>query len=336
MANFNKTASPKSPVFNNPGNVLVHEAFALALERGLDKVFKREFEALKQGEQFLREEKIDRLVATFQSYRQIGGVIPINRDADDMPALTTGDGFRYTVEVFNYRAMMSYERTLMEIDDVGVIRGRQAEVSRIAALTVEHAIADVFNRGVDDGVMPNGAPVLADDGMYLCDSNRPNANPNAPAWSNLETPSAITPASIFQAQLNARAMTGDDGELYPTYVKVIICRPQDSKTLWEIRNSEYRPTDAMNVTNYFRENRDAHFDIKVYDYLTSANIFYLLADPKSEANELAIYWRVKPQFETWQDKGKNPDVFHQRIRFSFGIGLGSPRKAWRGGVVLPA
>lgn len=333
MADFNKIASAKSPVYNNPGDVMVAEAFKKALERGFDKIFKREFEATRQGEQLLREETTKFEKLSIQTYRQIGGLIPMNRDSDELPYATTGDGFGYTVQVYPFRRAIQIEQTLIETDNVGVIRGRQADLSRLAVLTIENAIADVFNRGVDDGVMTNGAPVLADDGMYLCDSDRPNANPDAGTWSNLESPSAITPSSIFQAQLNARAMTGEDGELYPTYVKAIVCRPRDSKTLWEIRNAEYRPTDAMNVTNYFRYNKNAHFDIFIYDYLTSSNIYYLLADPKSDDNELVLYWRVRPQLKTWT--GDNPDVVKQRIRFSFGIGLGSPRKAWRGGVVLP-
>jgi hypothetical protein len=148
----------------------------------------------------------------------------------------------------------------------------------------------------------------------------------------LEATAAITPDSIFQAQLNARATTGDDGELYPLRVQYIICRPQDSKKLWEIANSDYRPTDAMNVNNYFKEMADAKFDVIVYDHLTSANIIYGLCDPKSDMNELQYVWRVKPSFLTWQD-GTNPDIMRQRVRMAFGLALGSPRKAFRGGAV---
>lgn len=331
MASFNKTASAKSALFNNPADTLVAEAFKLALARGLDKVWKREFEPPRQGEQFLRAETIKRETATYQTYRQMSGLVPQNRDTDELPFATTGDGFGYTVQTYNYRRAIQIEQTLIETDDVGVIRGRQADLARMSRQTIEHAVADIFNRGIDDGVMTNGSPVLADDGLYLVDSDRPNADPDAGTWSNLESTSAITPGSIFQAQLNARAMTGEDGELFPTMIKYIICRPQDSKTLWEIRNSQYRPTDAMNVTNYFKENAEAHFDIKVYDYLTAPNIFYGLCDPKSETNELAIFWRVKPNFKTWV--GDNPDVQKQRVRMAWGFGLGSPRQAWRGGLI---
>lgn len=330
MADLNKTASAKSPIQLTGSDIHTTELFKAALTRGLDKVFKREFEAHKQGLQFLREENMPggRETATFQSYRQLGGLIPQNRDADEIPFITSGDGFSYSARTYNFRQAIAIEKTLQEVDDVGVTRGRQGDLARKGVLTIEHSIADLFNRAVS----PTSAPVLCDDGMYLIDTDRPNADPEAGTWSNQEANSAITPDAIFAAQLNARASTGEDGELYPQSIKFIICRPQDSKKLWEIRNSQYRPTDAMNVTNYFKEFSGAHFDIIVYDYLTSASLIYGLNSPKSDMNETFMFWRVRPEFKTY-DGADNPDVVNQRIRMAFGLAAGSPRKMWRGGVV---
>lgn len=329
MADMNKTASAKSAIQVTGSDLHTTELFKAALTRGLDKVFKREFDAHKQGLQFLREESMPggRESATFQSYRGIGGLIPQNRDADELPFVTAGDGFSYNAKTYNFRRAIAIEKTLQEVDDVGVVRGKQADLSRGAALTIEHSIADLFNRAVS----PSNAPVLCDDGMYLVDTDRPNADPEAGTWSNQEANSAITPDAIFTAQLNARATRGEDGELYPQYIKFIVCRPQDSKKLWEIRNSQYRPTDAMNVTNYFKEFSEAHFDIMVYDYLTSASVLYGLNNPKSDMNETFLFWRVRPEFKTWE--GDNPDIVKQRIRMAFGIAAGSPRRMWRGGTV---
>lgn len=331
MASFNSTKSAKSPLVNHPSDTMTSQGFQLALKRGLDKVWKREFEALQQGMQFFKEMQLQREFANYNTYRQISGLVPQNRDTEDIPFATTGDGFGFSVVSYNYRRGIKIEKTLQEVDDVGVARNRQADLARGAKLTLEHAMADVFNRGVNDGVMTNGAPILCDDGCYLIDSGRPNANPDGGTWSNQESTGAISPAAIFQCQVNARNTRADDGELYPLYVKAIICRPQDSKVLWEIRNSNYRPTDAFHVNNYFKDNKDATFDVVVYDYLTSSNLFYLLDNPKSDNNELYFFWRVRPEFATWI--GDNPDVTKQRVRFAFGIGAGSPRKTWRGGIV---
>ena len=331
MASFNSTKSAKTPIFGGGGDVMNSASFQMALRRGLDKVWKREFEALQQGMQFFKEMSLSREYANYQTYRQISGLIPQNRDSEDIPFANTSDGFGFSVVSYNYRRGIKIEKTLQEVDDVGVARNRQNDLARGAKLTLEHAMADVFNRGVNDGSMTNGSPILMDDGCYFIDSGRPNANPDGGTWSNQEATSAITPAAIFQAQINARQTKSDDGELYPLKVKAIVCRPEDSKTLWEIRNSAYRPTDAFNVNNYFKDNKDATFDVVVYDYLTAARVFYVLDNPKSDNNELYFFWRVKPEFATWV--GDNPDVTKQRVRFAFGLGGGSPRKCWRGGII---
>lgn len=328
MADYNLTPTAKTAIQNTGSDIFTSEAFRAALTKGLLKVWKREFEIPEEGMQFVKEVTQRRDSETLQTYRQIGGGVPQNRDADEIPYATTSDGFSYTRQVYTYRRGIAIERRLMEVDDVGVIRGRQADLARNAAITREQAIADVFNRGVN----PTTAPVLADDGLGLIDSDRPNADPAGGTWSNLEATSAISPDMIFQAQLNARATVGEDGELFPQMIKYIICRPSDARKLWEIRNSEYRPTDAMNVTNYFKDNSAATFDIKVYNYLTSAVIYYGLNDPKSDMNELEFVWSQRPSFLSWQD-GTNPDIMRQRVRFVMGLALGSPRKAWRGGVV---
>jgi phage major head subunit gpT-like protein len=322
MADFNKTASAKSAIRASGSDIHTSENFKLALARGLDMVWKRDFETPKQGMNLLFEDSIKQETASYQTFRTLGGVTPQNRDADEMEFITRADGFGFTVKTYNFRQAIAIERTLEEVDDVGVIRGLQADLAENGKMTIEYAIADMFNRGVN----PSNAPVLADDGMYLIDTDRPNANPAAGTWSNQETASAITPTSLWTAQLNARQMTDENGRLYPQYIKKLVIRPDDEKTVQEILNSQLDPTNAMNTTNTMYKK----FEYIVYDYLTDACIYYLMDDPKSEKNEARFYWRVRPGFETWKEQ---PDVTNQRVRFAFGLGLGCPRKMFRGGEV---
>lgn len=322
---YNLSASAKAALGNSGADTMVAEAYVNVLARGLDKVWKRDNERPKQGMQFLREMTTPgmRESASYRTYRSAGGIVGHNRDAEDIPFIVRGEGFGFSVTTYNFRQGIQIEKTLQEVDDVGVVRSLQTDLIENSDLSVELAIADIFNRGCN----PSSAPVLADDGMYFIDSSRPNANPAAGTWSNEETASAITPSSIYQAQLNARAMTDENGELAPTFIKQLIIRPQDEKTVWEIQKSDYRPTDAMNAKNYLF----GRFEYVVYDFLTDACIYYMVGDAKSDKNELMFFWRVKPELKTWV--GDNPDVIKQRIRFAFGLGLGSPRKVWRGGEV---
>lgn len=328
MATLSYAKAAKTAIAPTGSDINVKEAFAASLARGLDKVWKRDFSNVPmQGARYFREESIKRESATYQTYRSLGGLVPQNRDADAIPYAARGDGFGYTVNTFNYRRGIAIEKTLTEVDDVGVARGLQADLATNAKLTVEYALADMFNRGiyVDSN---SRAQALCDDGCFLIDTGRPNADPDGGTWANVESTGSISDTSLFQAQLNARAMVGEDGELYPTFIKKLIIRPTDEKTVWTILKSDLKAGSALNDKNYLQ----GRFDYEVYDWLTSSYIYFLLGDPKSDANELQMFWRVRPEFETWKD-GSNPDITRQRVRFAFGIGCGSPRKMFRGGVV---
>jgi len=323
MADMNLVASGKTPIQKSGSDINTQELFQASLARGLDKVFKRDFDTPRQGMRYVSEGSIKQEHAKFQTYRTIGGIVGQNRDADDIPFVTRADGFSFEVWTYNYRQGIKIERTLEEIDDVGVARGMQSDMAVNGHMTIEYALADLFNRGVN----PASAPVLADDGMYLIDSARPNANPEAGTWSNMEAASAITPTSLWTAQLNARQMTDENGRLYPQYIKKLIIRPDDEKTVEEILGSDKNPLNAYNTVNTLHK----AFPYEVYDYLTDSCLYYLLGDTKSETNELRFYWRQRPDFKTWV--GDNPDITQQRVRFAFGLGLGSPRKIWRGGEI---
>lgn len=324
MADFAKTASAKSTLSAAASEIQTREAFPLALARGLDKVWKRMNDTPLQGEKYFRIESTKQEDAVYQTYRGMGGLVPMNRDADDIPYGSRGDGFGFTVNTYNYRKGIGVEKTLLETDNVGVARGLQADLVDNARLTLEYAMADIFNRALGT----SGSQILCDDDMYLLDSDRPHADPAAGTWSNLEAASAITETSLFTAQLNARQQVGEDGELSPTYIKKIIIRPDDEKTLWTLLSSDKKVGTSLNDDNFFA----GKYPYEIYDWLTSALIFYQLADPKSDKNELMLFWRVRPEIKTWVD-GSNPDVTRQRVRFAFGIGCGSPKASLRGGTV---
>jgi len=326
MADFNKTASAASQLQITPSDISTVEAYSLALTRGLEKVWARDYDPLMEMMKFVREEDTRFESGTLRTYRGLDGVISQNRDTDDMPYKQGGEGFAITYNTYNYRGAIAFDRTMQEVEDRGIVKKLQGDLVKKARLTLEEAIADIFNRGVN----PTNAPILADDGMYLVDTARPNANPKAAAWSNQETAAAITPSSIYTAQLNAAATLDENGDaIDPQMISTIWARPQDEKVLWEIAKSDLRPTDAMNARNF----QVGRFEIGIMRRLTDAAIFYQMSDMKGDDNELVLKWREHPAQFAWQD-GSNPDIFRQRVRFAFGFQLGSPRRTWRGGEVV--
>ena len=319
----NLTASAASAVQQTGSDINTQENFEACLVSGLDKVWKRDFDHPREGEQFFRRDKTNKKTLNFQNYRGIGTLVEQNRDADDIPYDTRGVGFSHSVTTNNYRKGIAIEKTLTETDQYGVIRNMQSDLAENANIGIELVMADVMNRGVN----PSSAPLLAEDGMYLIDSARPNAYARAGTWSNQEASAAISANSIYQCQLNFNAHKDELGQLSPQQLKRMIIRPQDQKTVWEILRSDLRPTDAMNAKNF----QFGRFEYTIYNFLTDACVYYLAGDGQSSKNELAFYWRVRPEFKTWLD-GSNPDITRQRVRFSFGLGLGRPT-IWRGGEV---
>jgi hypothetical protein len=329
MADFAQIASAATPSQNPASETLIREGFSNVLEQNLTTTFGRVFEVVQEGKRYFNEKSTNVRTGTVRTWREMDSTIPLNRDADDLPVHNYGEGFSWTWVVYPYRDSIAIERELMEIDTEGVIQDRQTKMAKKAKRTTELIMADVFNRGVDDGVMASGAPILCDDGMYFIDSDRPNPNPQGGTWSNREAAGAITEASLFQAHLNCQQQVDENGELCPTMIKKVIIRPNEALTMFRLNKSDLRVGTAQNDANWVK----GRWDIEEYQYMTTSQIIYMLVDsPSSEDNELHYRVRVQPQFKTWED-GSNPDIMRQRVRFSVGVDLGSPRKGWRGGIV---
>ena len=316
------TASADSVAYSRPG-IHVPENFAAVLASGLDDVHERVMERPSEGMQFLRSLTMKKRTHKFQAFYGLGTVSQ-NRDSEALPYDEMGLGFDWELSTNTFRGAIKIEKQLVEDELYGVIADRQSKLVESERLSRELVIADVFNRCLGT----SGAPFICEDGMYLIDSARPNAFKRAGTWSNLEAASAITPTSIYTAQLAFAANTDERGQLAPLKLTHLIIRPTDEKAVWEILKSDLRPTDAQNASNF----QKGRFQYIVYNMLTSAVILY--ADARSgfsaQSNELIFGDRISPEFETWTSDGG--DVTHQRIRTRYGIGCGRPF-VWRGGTV---
>ena len=315
------TASALSVVSSTPG-IHIKDNFAAVIAAGLDDVFKRESAIPAEGMHFFRNKPMKKATNVFQSHYGLG-TVGQNEDTETLPVDEKGLGFQWTLSVNTYRGAIRIAKDLQEDELYGNISDLQSEHVGAEKTSKELVLADLFNRALGT----SGAPILCEDGMYFLDSARPFAYTAAGTWSNLETASAITPASVFQAQLNFKASLNDRGYLSPRKLTKAIVRDQDEDTMFEITKSDLRPTDAMNAKNF----QYGRFEYSTYSYLTSALIIYMSGDPKSAANELYFGDRISPELATWKD-GSNPDITWQRIRSRFGIGCGKPI-FWRGGTV---
>jgi len=323
MAKFASTASASTPAQMAGSGIITQQHFESLINGTydeLDEAFKADLDASPLMMLF-REVTQKFESVTVQGKLYPGGTTPLNRDTEDLPMMTAGEGFSHSYQTYNYRLSVQHERTLEEVDDAGVISERAEWLMDTSRRTLINAMADVLNRGVN----PTNAPFLCADGMYLIDTARPNPDPRAGTWSNQETIGDITEDLLFTAALNVSKMRGPNGDRMHKQIVKLIINPDYEQVLWKELNTALEVGTSQNTANWAK----ARFEYEKIQEFTDNAIYYLLGDPKSKKNGLQIRWRVKPGLA--DTNPENPDVFGKRIRFAFGVGCYDPREMWRGG-----
>jgi hypothetical protein len=264
---------------------------------------------------------------TFIIKRKVKGnnVASMNEDGEAIPMIRWGQGWGQTRRVYPYRVGVQHQRRLEEVDDYGQIAQEAEELMDSGYRTIHYARADVFNRGIDDGVMATGAPVLALDGMYMIDSARPNPVAGVPAWSNLESQASLSEGTLFTAELNAQNTLAPNGDPLPMSIMGAVIPSTYEQQAWKVNNTPGTLGTAQNDLNWAK----GRFNYETCQDFTGNTVFYKLASPKSKSNELLFIWSVR--FGVLPMNPEDPDVIAKRLRFIFGLSLGDPRAMWRGG-----
>lgn len=305
------TASAVSNTFSMPG-VLLKDNYADILNTQFDKIKIRKWGIPVQGMD------VYNVVTTSKDYIKHSyvtelGLLAKNDDEDSIPVDHPIQGFDNTHTPVDYRGSIRITKRLRETDQYAVIAKMQGALLQSAKDTTEYIAADAFNTGFG-----SNASWLCADGMYLFDSDRPFEDPGLGTWSNLETASALTQASLATMRLNFRKTKNERGLFRPVVMKTLIVPPALEDKAFELIKSDLRAEDDMNAKNVY-QNR---FEIKVWDYLTDENAFFGLG-PKDEAHELYYIWRVKPETATY-NASENPDVLVHRVRMSCVTGCDRP------------
>jgi hypothetical protein len=318
------TASAKAALQNTGSDTLTAEAFNLLINSAADEVMDQYFgePGSDQLEGFFRSVDQRQASHTIQTKTRPNTTVPLNRDADDLTFIEAGQGFGYTFNTYDFRLAVKHERKLSEVDDVSAIGDQYDWLADASKRTLKNALADAINR---NGILVDNAPFLCLDGMYMIDSARPNPDPKAPAWSNLEAAGAITDDSLFAAMLNANNTIGPNGDKLRQKISKILIPQEQELAMWTLTNSQNVVGSANNDANWAK----ARFSYEVVDEMTDDQILYLMTDAKDKKNGLQIRWRVRPGLADIDFE--NPDVMGKRIRFSFGLGCLDPRYTWRGG-----
>lgn len=297
------TASAVSNSFSMPG-VLLTNNYPDILNTQFEKIKVRKWGVPVQGMDYFN------VVSTSKDYIKHSyvtelGLLAKNDDEDVIPVDHPIQGFDNTHTPVDYRGSIRITKRLRETDQYAVIAKMQGALLQSAKDTTEYIAADAFNTGFG-----TNASWLCADGMYLFDSARPFEDPGLGTWSNLETASALTQASLATMRVNFRKTLNERGLIRPIMMKTLVVPPALEDKAYELIKSDKRAEDDMNATNVY-QNR---FEVKVWDYLTSDTAWFGLG-PKDENYELYFVWRVKPETATY-NASENPDVLVHRVRMS--------------------
>lgn len=328
-SNWTVTKAPRDPRQRHPSHMLTDEVIREALDRGWDEVIRRKFSQPWVGEQFVRFMKTKRDYGKFMEDLGYSGTIPMNRDADTLPVASKGLGFSSEWRTYPFRRAIYVERKTLEIDEQNIAKGRQEGLMEMFKRTVEYVIADYWNRSF--GV--SGSQLLAMDGCYPIDEDRPNpdASADVATWSNKGPESDLSEDTLFIEELAASQQVDPHGNLFPQHIQKMVIPPRWKKKMWKLLETPQVLGNNHNDKNYASGAFDMS-NVIVYDYLTIDAIFYWLVDPKSDDNELILRKRVEPEVKTEWGLGTagNPDVLGMRLRADFGLSLGDVRKSIRG------
>lgn len=320
------TASAKAPLYPTGSDLLTPEMFNLVINSKADEILDQYFgnPGDDQLEGFFRSVDQKQDVYTIQTKTRPNSTVPLNRDADDIPFIDAVQGFGYTFHTYTFRQGVKHERKLEEVDDIGAITDRYEWLMDNSKRTLKNALADAINRC---GILSTTAPFLSLDGMFMIDDERPNPDPKAPKWGNLEATGAITEDLLFAAQLNANNTIGPNGDILRQKITKILIPQEQELVFWKLNNTQNIVGSADNDANWAH----ARFNYEVVDEMDDGQILYLMTDTKDKKNGLQIRWRVRPNLA--DISFENPDIMGKRIRFDFGLGCLDPRYTWRGGAL---
>ena len=313
-------ASSQTNSVSEPG-ILVKENFSEVLRRNLDLVLQREWDYDIMGSKFFNQENMDGENVRIGEFYGVG-LVPVSRDADNVPVDEIGQGFVKTLNAITYRLAIDIEQALIEDDKLGVVGKRQTALATSAKRTVEYILADAFNRGFSS----SATQFTCADGEELFSDARNNPAPGGGTWSNLETAAALTSTSLWTMDTNFAANTDERNLLAPLDIRHLVVPKALAKKAWEITNSGQVPENAMNTAQYY--NGGQAVQVHPWNYLTSSTAWFGFgcADFQDPMNELYQFWRVPATPETSDPK---ENVVRQWIRYRTVNGAARPH-AWRG------
>jgi len=291
--------------------ILQSEGYADLLDASFD-VMKMKKDAIPlQGDRFFKPISTGGKATWKTGYVTSDLGVPVkNTDTEEMPYAQPAPGFDITYTPDDFRLAIRITREMREKDRYDQVMAMQGGLMDAFRQLDELKMAAVFNSAF--------ATNLGADGMYMCDTGHPCEDGIGGTWNNLQTPAALSQASLRLMRLAMLNRKSPKGYLRTVEMKTLVVPSELEDKAKELLGSSLRAEDSMNAINVYK----GGFKLERWDYLTDENAFFGLG-AMDEQYEVFKVTRVEPSLESWKP---TPDIFAQRLRFSFVMGFGIPRQ----------
>jgi len=137
-------------------------------------------------------------------------------------------------------------------------------------------------------------------------------------WDNLETAAALSLTTLSTARTNLRKRGSSDfGYVMPILMKKLVVPPDLEKTARDLKASTLNPATSTNEPNTWKNDP---WDVKVYDYMTDTNAWFLLGDMPEEYKGIVYAYTVQPNIAPLAGADMSTDIiWGQRLRARFVI-----------------
>ncbi len=202
---------------------------------------------------------------------------------------------------------------LMEDELYGIMGNRTKALGNSARYRLEYDHASLFNNAGVTTIFTggDGMPLLGISTASPSTAHPLAASPGS-SVSNLAA-SDLSLSALETACTFFRKMVDDRNMLVAIEPAILLVPPELAYDAWEITNSDGKPYTADNEKNYFR----GRLDVKVWDFLTDTNAWFILANKRYGA---PISFKRK---EVSMDRDGDFDTgdlkMKARTRYSFGF-----------------
>jgi hypothetical protein len=201
---------------------------------------------------------------------------------------------------------------MYEDDQYNVMKKKPAALARSARRTIEYFAAAVLNNAF---VLTQ----LGGDGEPLCSVGHPCAvGAGGSSQSNASANGIVlSEANLKTALLAMRGQKDDKDMKIQVRATHLIVPPALEHAAKVLLQTQLLPGSANNDVNTLK----GELTLVVYDWLTSADAWFLMDKNQAELN---FFWRVRPEFKQDENFDTDAALFKARMRFSCGF------SDWRG------